>query len=60
MIVGRDGERVVLRLPEGMGEALSHVAGTTGRSRNSEIVLRLAESIGFGLEPKTRIKRKRK
>jgi metal-responsive CopG/Arc/MetJ family transcriptional regulator len=45
MIVGRDGDKTVIRFPKGMLGQLDEVARANGRSRNSEIVVRLEESL---------------
>lgn len=45
MVISRDAEKTVIRLPEGMLEQLKEVAAANGRSRNSEIAMRLAESL---------------
>lgn len=45
MIVGRDGEYTTVRVPQGMLEQLNEAARVNSRSRNTEIVVRLAESL---------------
>lgn len=45
MVVGRDGDKTVIRVPKGMLGQLDEVARANGRSRNSEVVVRLAETL---------------
>lgn len=45
MVVGRDGEKTALRVPKGMLGQLDEAARANGRSRNSEVVVRLADSL---------------
>lgn len=45
MVISRDADRTVIRLPDGMLDELKAVAAANGRSRNSEIAIRLAESL---------------
>jgi hypothetical protein len=47
---GRDSDKFMLRLPDGMREQISLAAEANARSMNSEIVARLSESLnqGFG------------
>lgn len=45
MVIGRNADRTVLRVPPGMLEQLDEAARVNGRSRNSEMVARLAESL---------------
>lgn len=45
MVVGKDGVPVVIRFPKKLLEGLTAAAKREGRSRNSEIVVRLHESI---------------
>lgn len=42
MVVGKGGETLTIRVPKGMSAQLSAVAKQNGRSRNSEIVVRLS------------------
>lgn len=41
----RDLEKVIIRLPDGMREALKAKAAANGRSANAEIIARLAASL---------------
>lgn len=43
--VSRDSDKFMLRLPEGMREAIANVAAQAGRSMNAEIVARLEASL---------------
>ena len=43
--VGRDSDKFMLRLPDGMRERIAKVAKQNGRSMNAEIVARLDESL---------------
>ncbi|MDP3425511.1 MAG: Arc family DNA-binding protein [Burkholderiaceae bacterium] len=45
MIVGRDGEYTTVRVPKGMLAQLNEAARVNSRSRNTEIVVRLQESL---------------
>ncbi len=45
MIVSRDAEKTLIRFPPGMIARLTEAARKAGRSRNTEIVKRLAESL---------------
>lgn len=45
MVIGRNADRTVLRVPNGMLERLDEAARANGRSRNSEIVVRLADTL---------------
>lgn len=45
MIVGRDGEITMVRFPKGTLSQLTEVARANGRSRNSEMVVRILESL---------------
>lgn len=45
MVVGKDGERLTVRVPKGMAEQLADAARAQGRSRNSEVVVRLHASL---------------
>lgn len=45
MVIGRDAEKTVVRVPNGMLGRLDEAAHANGRSRNSEIVMRLNESL---------------
>lgn len=45
MIVGRKGEPTLIRFPKGMLNDLRAVALVNGRSRNSEILMRLEASL---------------
>lgn len=49
---GRESDKFMLRLPEGMRDALKSVAGDNGRSMNAEIVARLQDSL-FGSSKST-------
>ncbi|PTU70759.1 Arc family DNA-binding protein [Chromobacterium haemolyticum] len=44
--VGRDSDKFMLRLPDGMRSRIAEAAKTNGRSMNAEIVHRLAVSLG--------------
>ncbi|QOD84862.1 Arc family DNA-binding protein [Chromobacterium haemolyticum] len=44
--VGRDSDKFMLRLPDGMRSRIAKAAKTNGRSMNAEIVHRLAVSLG--------------
>lgn len=41
---GRDSDKIMLRVPDGMRERIAEAAKTAGRSMNAEIVLRLQDS----------------
>lgn len=45
MVVGRDGEYTTVRVPKGMLAQLNEAARVNSRSRNTEIVVRLQESL---------------
>ena len=45
MVVGKDGKAVVVRFPREMLARLTSAAMRSGRSRNSEIVQRLHQSL---------------
>lgn len=45
MIVGRDGDTTVIRLPRGSLKLLSEVARANGRSRNTEMVVRVMATL---------------
>lgn len=46
LIAGRNEKPIGVRLPEAVRNALDQSAARNGRSRNSEIVFRLANSLG--------------
>jgi hypothetical protein len=46
MVVGKDGKPITIRFPDGLAEELAVAASENGRSRNTEIVLRLKKSLG--------------
>jgi hypothetical protein len=43
--VGRDSDKFLLRLPDGMRQQIAQIAEANGRSMNTEIVLRLQQSL---------------
>jgi len=45
-VVGRDGEKVLLRLPAGVREAVKDIAAENRRSMNTQIVLFLEQAVG--------------
>lgn len=45
MIVGRKGDQTVIRVPKGMLQQLDEAARVNSRSRNTEMVVRLIESL---------------
>lgn len=45
LVVPAKGEPTVIRFPKGVLKQLSSAAAKSGRSRNSEIVYRLVESL---------------
>ena len=45
MIVGRDGDKTLIRVPKGMLGQLDEAARANGRSRNTEMVARLADTL---------------
>lgn len=47
LIAGRKQKPVAVRLPAELQEAIEAAAARNGRSRNSEIVVRLAQSFGL-------------
>lgn len=51
---GRGEKPISVRLPEPVKLALDEAAGKSGRSRNSEIVQRLAGSLGLSQKAKRR------
>jgi hypothetical protein len=48
---GRGSDQFVVRLPDGMREAIAHAAETNSRSMNSEIVERIARSFERSADP---------
>ncbi len=46
MVVGKEGVSVVVRFPRELLERLTAAARRNGRSRNTEIVMRLTRSVG--------------
>jgi hypothetical protein len=46
--VGRESDKFMLRLPDGMRDRIAEVAKQNGRSMNAEIVARLQRSIEVG------------
>lgn len=45
----RDSDKFMLRLPDGMREAIKTAADASGRSMNAEIVIRLSYTLGLDL-----------
>lgn len=50
-VTTRESDKFMLRLPDGMREAIRLAAEANNRSMNAEIVARLAESLEKGAEP---------
>ncbi|TAY68441.1 Arc family DNA-binding protein [Rhizobium leguminosarum] len=48
MNTGRDSDKFMLRLPDGMREELKEKAAANGRSMNTEIITRLEDSFESG------------
>lgn len=46
MVVGKDGKPITIRFPGELADELAVAAAQNGRSRNTEIVLRLKKSLG--------------
>lgn len=49
--IGRDSDKFMLRLPDGMRESIRVAADSNHRSMNAEIVARLSESLNEGFGP---------
>lgn len=47
MSTGRESDKFMLRLPDGMRERIKEVADASGRSMNAEIVFRLNASLSY-------------
>lgn len=52
-VVPRLSEQISVRLPAGMRQALAERASANGRSSNSEVVVILADALGFSREQTT-------